>query len=82
MDSLYYLDETRKMRQKEIENEIEAGRIYNLVKESQSYKPGITERYFKYIKMFLGEIVGRLKCVFAQVTAVYHRKSNTGVNPR
>lgn len=78
----YFVDETRKMHQKEIENEIEADRIYNLVKTSQSYKPGITERYFKYTKTLLGEIVGRLRCVFAQVTAAYYHKSNTEANPR
>ena len=82
MDTLYSIDEASKRRQKEITNEIEANRIYNLVKTSQSYKPGITDRFIVYMKTVLSEIVGRLRCVLAQKTAAYYRKSKTEVNPR
>ena len=82
MYSHYFVDETRKIHQKEIENEIEADRIYNLLKTSQSYKPGIAERHLVFMKTVLGEIVGRLRYFLAQKTAAYYHKSNTEANPR
>ena len=70
------------LKNEEIENEIEADRIYNLLKTSQSYKPGIAERHLVFMKTVLREIVGRLRYVLAQKTAAYYHKSNTEANPR
>lgn len=81
MDSLYSFDEMRKVRQKEFEDEIEAMRIYSLVKTSQSYRSGLTERIIVYVLTYLGEIESKLKCFIAHKMAAYYRKSNTEIKP-
>ena len=73
MDSMFSVDEMVKMRHKDFEDEIEAMRTYKLVKTSQSYRPGITERIIVYVLTLLGEIVSKLKCFFTHNTVTNYR---------
>ena len=82
MDTLYSIDETRKSRQREIQNHIKSARISKHIRKSQSYKPGTVERIIEYIQTMPGEFAGRLKSGFAQVTELYFRKSSTEINHR
>jgi hypothetical protein len=81
MDTLYSIDEMRKSRQREIANHVEANRNYNLVKTSQSYRPGVFKRIICSVQTNLGEILNRLKCAFALKSVAYFRKSKAELKP-
>jgi hypothetical protein len=82
MDTLYSIDETRKLRQREIQNHIKTARISKHIRTSQSYKPGTVERIIEYIQTVPGEFAGRLKSGFAQAAEMYYRKSSTEIKHR
>ena len=74
MDTLYSMDEMRKRREKDIENEVESRQILKSARLSVSYKPSIPERILTKAQervVYTRKSVDKLKEFLVEIYAAF-----------